>query len=277
MLLNQIIEPIQENGYMADDSDIYSRTWTDFTKRMKGSKVSQEDWTLFYNKYYGFIVGYIRNHSQFNDDQVQAVVDRVVNDIFVKHGLDKFETREGHPFRSWFASVIHNKISDYCEFIKKNNVFVSVKNIEDVENCSTAPDVNEESEKNQRDADKENISNDPDVYEKAEKDQWDAYIAYLVLDEVSKKSPPYQSQCFVWSTYYKKKPAQIALALNMKPEQVYEAIRSFKDKVVHAYKKMGESFDMQTFDWDELKQKADAAKAKYLKEADDFSRKVMQK
>lgn len=43
---------------MADDSDVYSRTWTDFTKRMKGSKVTQEDWTLFYNKYYGFIVGY---------------------------------------------------------------------------------------------------------------------------------------------------------------------------------------------------------------------------
>ena len=236
---------------MADDNDVYSRTWTDFTKRMKGSKVTQEDWTLFYNKYYGFIVGYIRNHSQFNDDQVQAVVDLVVNDIIVKHSLDNFETREGHPFRSWFATLIHHKMSDYSRFIKNAPVFLDAEIIEDNEKFSRAPDV----------------------YEKAEKDQWDAYIAYLVLDEVSKKYPK-QAECFLWRTYHEKTPAQIALAQGMTPKQVYEAIRSFKDKVAHAYRNLGESFDMQTFDWDELKQRADAAKAKYLKVANDFSQKI---
>ena len=60
MLLDQIIERIQENGYMADDSDVYSRIWTDFTKRMKGSRVTQENWKLFYEKYYGFIVCYVQ-------------------------------------------------------------------------------------------------------------------------------------------------------------------------------------------------------------------------
>lgn len=241
---------------MANENDTYSKTWTDFTKRMKGSKVTQEDWKLFYDKYYGFIVGYIRKHYyQLNDSQVQDVIDLVINAIFVKHSLDGFKTQKGSSFRSWFSSLIRHKVSDYFESQKNKPVFVDEEIIEDDKNFSTAPNV----------------------YEKAEKDQWDAYIAYLVLDEVSRKSPAYQSQCFIWSTYNKKKPAQIAVALNMKPEQVYEAIRSFKEKVVNAYQRMGESFDMQTFAWDELKQKADAARAKYLKEAEEFSLRIMQK
>ena len=243
---------------MADDSDVYSRTWTDFTKRMKGSRVTQENWKLFYEKYYGFIVCYVRKHSTFNDQQIQDVVDQVVDAIFVKHALDKFETREGQTFRSWFATLIQHKIKDKYRFLKREQdlEFVGEEHIDD----DNGP------------------RKEADVYNtKEDKALWRSYIAYLVLDEVSKKSPACQTQCFLWRTYHGKKPAQIAVALNMEPEQVSEEVRAFKDKLITAARRLGEQWDMDTIDWADLKQKADAAKAKYLKEADDFSQRVMQK
>lgn len=243
---------------MADDSDVYSKTWTDFTKRMKGSKVTQENWKLFYDKYKGFIVCYVSNHSTFNEQQIQDVMDQVVDAIFVKHALDKFETREGQTFRSWFATLIQHKIEDKYRSLKKKRKleFVGEEQI----NGDNEP------------------RNEAEVYNtKEEEALWRSYIAYLVLDEVSKKSPARQTQCFLWRVYHKKETAQIAVALNMEPEQVSEEVRAFKDKLITAARRLGEQWDMDTTDWKGLIQEADAAKAKYLKIADNFSRRVMQK
>lgn len=238
---------------MAAKQEYVDKTWTDFTKRMKGSQVTPENWTAFYEKYYGFIVCYIRKHSKLNDSQIQSIVDMVVDDIFVKRKLNDYESREGKRFRSWFATLIHRRMFDYYRSLKDDTVSLDEEILENISDPNT----------------------ESDTYD--EKDLWQSYIAYLAIDEARKKSPANQFQCFHWRVCCNKKPADIATVLNMKPEQVSEAVRSFKDKVAHAVKQLGETFDMETVDWKELKQKADAARDMYLKEADDFSLRIMQK
>lgn len=232
------------------DKELLDKTWTDFTKRMKGSQVTQENWALFYEKYYGFIVCYIKKHSNLKDVQIQAVVDMVVDDIFIKHKLDNFETRKDKSFRSWFAALIHRRMIDYYRSIKNDPVLLGEDHYASVKDPES---------------EKEGIGDE---------ELWQSYMAYLVYDEVSKKADANQVHCFVWRVYNKRKPSEIAAVLRIEPERVYEEVRAFKDKISNTAKKFGENYDIKTTDWEALKRKADEAKARYQQVADDFSLRV---
>ena len=230
-------------------------TWVDFTQRMKQSTVSIEDYDRFYRKYYGFVIGFCRRKYHLDDWQISEIINRVF-DKFIKKDRMGFSSGKGR-FHSWFATVIDNVVKDYFEQnASREKIFMD----EDGRHaCVDIEAIGEEAE---------NVIGPEDTPD--DQSMWDGYMAFLAWEEVSAKSPAQQVQCFLWRHNNERKPAEIAAVLGISPLQVSEHIRAFKDKLITAMRNLDETYNPDETDWSEIKRKADAAKKKYLKIAEEF-------
>ena len=220
-------------------------TWVDYSMRMKQSTVGTKDYELFYRKYYGFIIGFCRKVYHLEDWHIAEIISTVFDDFIAKKRLQY--CKEYGPFHSWFAKVISNTVRESFRQIKRR------KTLEDKSVVG------------------EDDSVEPDVirFSKSDDELWQEYLLFLAFDIATEKSSVEQVHCFVWKHNNKKKPAEIAMVLDISPTEVSENIRAFKNKVKNAFAALGASYE-QTIDWDAVKQKADEARAQYMEIAETF-------
>ena len=230
-------------------------TWVDYSIRMKQSTVSQEDHELFYRKYYGFVIGYCKKVYMLDNNTIADIID-LVFDKFIKSKRLKYDSSRG-AFRPWFRQVISNTIKDYFDSKESREKYFK------------------DDEGNYIDIDIENVKEDMEerIVTDDDKDEsvlWNGYLAFLAWENVAKKAPKHQVQCFLWRFHNKKKPAEIAEFLEISPEQVSENIRAFKDKLIKEMQALDETYNPEDLDWNTIKQQADLAKEQYLKIAETF-------
>lgn len=255
-------------------------TWVDFTQRMQGTEVSQYDWSLFYNRYMGFI--HDRCVKKGWLDLEQEIMDRCVlkfNDEEIK------KVKHNHPgsFRAWLFSVIQNS---YYQILrerekKKNKIIRDAKPIdsdeimEEVEQClaaketkqSTGIDLGIDPEKNKF------INNNWD-----DEKLWQCYISYLVFDLIEKNTSREQYQVFVWKCCKNRSVEEIVRATGCTKNQVYEYSRAVEEKLWNQFKHFAEMPPgLSEDDWASLLQKAKEGYKHYRKIADEFSTRIGKK
>lgn len=256
-------------------------TWVDFTERMQCTTVSQEDWALFYKRYYGFIVGYCQKRGW--QDLTQEILDRCVlkfNDESIK------KIRHDHPgsLRAWLHSVIHRAFADIMRKrgLKENSIYKDLVEI-DLEGKVSVPKNPEEKDgpvtRVGLEASASDIPHGSDPIENQAADLgWSdeeleqSFILYLAIDTIKTKTPPIQFQTFVWRKCQKRSIGEIAQATGCTPKQAYEYSRLVEDKLKNQIKKFGEKFPARSSkDWNTLLQRAQEGQKYFRAVADEFS------
>ena len=111
----------------------------------------------------------------------------------------------------------------------------------------------------------ENFGDDDNLWTEeieSEESFWNDCLAMLAWEDAVERSKPIQIMCFNESLRGTK-PAEIAEVLDIKPNQVSEHIRAFKDKLKSSFRNLDEKYDIDSDDWLEIKQKAAEVRQKY--------------
>ena len=255
-------------------------TWIDFTQRMQGTSVSQEDWALFYKRYMGFIHDRCTKKGWL--DFEQEIMDRCVlkfNDEEIK------KVRHDHPgsLRAWMYSVIESAYKDTLKAhkAKKNNFIINETSVGYDVDQTKPEDIDIADEKEETNEYKYGISPTDNSYIDKHWDEeklWQCYVSYIVFDLIQKNTSKEQYQVFVWRVCKNRTVEEIVQATGCTKKQVYEYSREVCDKLRNQFKKFGEMpAELAVEDWGALQQKAIMGYKHYRTIADDFSTRYMVK
>ena len=240
-------------------------TWADFSRRMLGSRVSEEDWSKFVNLYQGFIIDYCKRkfvnpkdpEGSLSEDQIFEVAGNICLKL-AQGALKNFEHRGKNSFRKWLRSLIHNEVADLHR-IPKKDFYSNQVSVQDPSIIEKEYDVPAEENELSEDA------------------IWKQYIALIAFENVCARSTPEQCECFIWHVKNQRKHKEIAELLDLTEVQSRENVRGFLNKIRTELKHLEKDWPLDHINWEEFVAAAEQAREMYYTLAQDFTIRLMEK
>ena len=241
-------------------------TWMDFSRRMLGSEVSEEDWRQFVNLYQGFIIGYCKkkfvNHKDPAGSLSEDKIFEVANNVCLKltqGALANFEHRGNGSFRAWLRTLIHREVADLHK-VPKKDFYANKVSVQDPYIIESESDIAVEEEESPDDV-----------------TLWKQYISFIAFENVCARSTPEQYECFIWKIQDKRKYEEIGEILDLTKSQVKNKAEWFKEKIKNELKRLEKSWPLDNINWEEFVSTAEQARETYLATAQDFTIRLMEK
>ncbi len=214
---------------MNDVAETVSRYRTiNFTQRFKSGNTDPQEIEALWNQMQGFIFDRCTNaHPGISTQCLQTVVD-MVHAKFTSDILGRVRHRRAGSFRAWLFKCINNAYNDVKrkEYRCQNSKAKAFANI-------------------LLDWDDSLV-----VYSRRDDRILKMCIAALAFDQVKRKSPPDQVNCFFWRTIKHMPVSKIADFCDLTPRQVSENVRAFGDKIIRRMRKYYNNFNITGDQWE---------------------------